>query len=483
MVLIENQYLQVRVQPGPAIELHVTDQRTGGSIRFALSVTGCEVPPCSMEVDEEGLRGVWLGFFHNASSAHVLLALSDSAEILVEVRSFNRVLEHELAACAISLGNWSRAQTSREGVILLSEGGAGLHVVWDRQWPTVCTGPQPAVVCGAGAEPFLYGPRQTVTWSFRIIPFTGLEGGTSASGAAVASWNGSELRVLPTRHLGSGRVVVATEAGTMEAAADLTPRLHSFDLASLKGVRGIALVGPEHQQWLLLEPGKEAQFPPPIPAADHQAKPPLLAEAMDTLRQGQDPRPALLRASLDPASKSAAYLGIASFLASIGQYSQAVSWVDDAILFNGEDPLAWWAKAALIRNAGEMSEETPELPNAHFIAPLEPALRAESFLRSDQVVALLDPLAERPHEGMAAVLSYLDLCLWADSARLLDALLSVKELRSWRLALAYCYLHADGATIDAAEQVRLAEAAPVDGVSVPAYVERALARFAEGHGG
>ena len=151
-----------------------------------------------------------------------------------------------------------------------------------------------------------------------------------------------------------------------------------------------------------------------------------------------------------------------------GDPESAVHHLEAALGYNAEDALAWWLKAVAQRLASIEDPDAPELPNAHFLSPLEPLLRAEAFLaqgssRSAEPSPLLAPLAAFPDHALEAVAMILDCGLWKEAARLLDELLRFEDLPLLRRLLAYCCLQAPGLQAEAADHARRAAKSPVRG--------------------
>lgn len=80
--------------------------------------------------------------------------------------------------------------------------------------------------------------------------------------------------------------------------------------------------------------------------------------------------------------------GIARYLLAIEEaaranWSEAARLAEEALLYQGDDALTWWFRAACLEELGE--EATTEIENAHFLSPFEPMLRAEAFFRQKGV--------------------------------------------------------------------------------------------------
>lgn len=143
-----------------------------------------------------------------------------------------------------------------------------------------------------------------------------------------------------------------------------------------------------------------------------------------------------------------------------GAFREAADECEQALLYNGDDPITWIERAVALRHAGLDDESAPELPNAHWLAPLDPMLRAESFLRGDGAAELLRPLAAYPEEIAEAACAYLDLGLYEDAARWLAAADQIESRPLFGYLFAFCALQAPNMKAEAAAAVMAADALP-----------------------
>jgi hypothetical protein len=102
--------------------------------------------------------------------------------------------------------------------------------------------------------------------------------------------------------------------------------------------------------------------------------------------------------------------------------------------------------------------ESAELLNAHYLAPLEPALRAESFLSQPKRMekdpsALLKPMAEHPENFVEVACLLLEAGLHEQAAYWIDEALRHEDLPMLRFLLAYAHLTQSGLEYEAAAQV------------------------------
>ncbi len=135
-------------------------------------------------------------------------------------------------------------------------------------------------------------------------------------------------------------------------------------------------------------------------------------------------------------------------------YEKAALYAEQQLLFNGNDPLAWWELAVAQRHMGQ--DAASALANAHFLAPHDPLLRAESILGAGPdlatgLVGLLQEFEEHLEPLRWASACYLERGLWQDAATFLTNVHTVKEDPITHLLLAYCYINGTTMKTQAAE--------------------------------
>lgn len=270
--------------------------------------------------------------------------------------------------------------------------------------------------------------RQVDSWTCELVP-TGLMGGVG-SGSAVSRIS-DFLEIEALEPMLGHTIAIHVDGETLSMKADLYPeRLSSFSLERLP--QSVAILSPEGE-------------------VVH------LSGADESYEAG------LRRQTLDAGKRGAAYVGLAMAAARKGDFEGASASLDDAITFNGDDPLAWWFKAALARRSGETGER-PELLNAHFLAPLEPMLRAEAFLSTPvggrDASPLVAPLAEDPDAMVEVACTLSEAGLREDLARWVDECLRHREVPMLRFVLADALVTDSRMGVEAAHHVRLGCAAP-----------------------
>jgi hypothetical protein len=153
-------------------------------------------------------------------------------------------------------------------------------------------------------------------------------------------------------------------------------------------------------------------------------------------------------------------------------WQEADARFEMALLYNGDDPLLWWIKG-LARRLGEDAEgdDRPELANAHFLSPLEPALRAEAYLAQAPEGREPNPLLRRlmPEEFVEVACLLIEHGLPDQAHRWIDEALRHVDLAMLRYLMAYILLQGTRMEMEAAGQVEAARRA-----QMPPYPSRRL---------
>ena len=361
---------------------------------------------------------------------------ADQACLEVEVRAFNRRLHPTPynGGLAVS-GNWIKTET---GWLL----GSGLFVESDS--------------LGFGETNGLYrfnrtrflSPRQLDAWKARIYPYAGVENLRAANSRIAVGWDRKLLTLSASEEAVNAKVVVLTDKGaSLEVPVDLRPE-HFAEIP-------LDSLSDEVVELVVLDSRKNEL----IRAAQ-------LGKPYRELRGGQDSAPAELdRSNLEGAAFEVGHRHLAHL--SIGyrhfgekEYARAAQAFEQSLLFNAEDHLTWWMKGLAERLAGGDEDECPEILNAHFLAPLEPALRAESYLASPSQVkekaAVLSPLEAHPEHFVEVACLLLEAGLLEETAKWIDEALRHMEMPMLRYLLAYAYLKGSRMDVQAAEQIQMA---------------------------
>jgi tetratricopeptide (TPR) repeat protein len=473
-ILLENDYLRATLVPGlggrilslfdkrtsrevlaryPALEPQPGSSR-GAFLREGISLEYGPEPRANSlgnvdsflvpTAEEEEPATVWIGeaVSGNGLSFNARWALPpDRAELLLEVRVLNRTFAPVAYSGGLSLHVGDAEARLEPGLLIAYSAArdAGLAVAWEDQ-------PFENVSYSEGTVRVLrrwpgggLAPRQVDTYQMRLTPFSGIGRLHAASAEAGGSLTESSIRIQSvSRRLGA-RLFVLTAAGqTLEAPLDLHPETPTeIALTEIPGeVVSFALRDKDKNELLRVERDRPFETLPEVspnsPLADHE---PL----------GTD-RAQLLNQTLHPSLRGAAWIRLAQAAAGESQWVEAAECLDRALLYNADDPLTWWLKAVVERLRGrEASEESPELLNAHYLAPMEPALRAEAFLGQAQAMgaepnALVAALQENPETFIEVACHLLEAGLLMEANRWLDEALRHRNLAMLHVLQAYALL-------------------------------------------
>lgn len=430
---LENRYLRATIAPelGGRI-LQIVDLRTGRA---------CFAPPRVVSGGKRGLR--LIGGIELSLDGDERLDATGPVDV--------QWLEEEAGEAAVVLGALAAgAGISWHLRVSLPPDRAALRVeakIFNRMLhPVPYRGGllvEPGLPVAIGAESGVFeggpfrsnelttlAPRQVDNWSCEIAP-TDLPAADLA-GDALLSIHGRTLRISALEPLRGAKIVLSAEGKSFETRADFDPEAPlEFDLSGFARVDQVAILdgdGGERMRWS---------------------------------RAGALGTEGLLRRQLLHAdSRGAANVGLALHALKRGDKARATGYLDDALATNGEDHLVWWLKAALARNAGERADDASELLNAHFLAPLEPLLRAESFLSADSRTREPNPLvrsvAEDPDAAVEVAVQLLEAGLLEDLARWVDECLRHRDTPMLRYLLAYALLTGSRMAAEAAQHVALA---------------------------
>jgi hypothetical protein len=392
-----------------------------------------------LPAEEEDPAGVWIAETgqHQGLAFHLHLSLPpDRSALRVEVRVQNRtfaplpyrgelVLHGAARALAVAPEGDTFLSVRREGDTLLASRFDG--------------------------EAWL-APRQVDTWTVHLIP---LEGGALAATPEVALFLDDEhLRAQAVVPMESHKFVLRTADGrSLEAPANLDPAAPlEIQLDGLPAQPvAVALLDPYGRE--ILRGEREA----PVPPYSGFSRPP----AVDPLA----PLTELRRLTFDPARRGPAYAALGAQSLAKRDFDAADVALEQSLLYNGDDPLAWWALSATRRLRGDEGER-PELLNAHFLAPLEPLLRAESFLGQSPAMGkepspLIAPVAEIPEDLVEVACVLIEHGLLDQANRWIDEALRHHDLAMLRYLMADVLLRGTRMEAEAAEHMRAAAGALV----------------------
>jgi hypothetical protein len=167
--------------------------------------------------------------------------------------------------------------------------------------------------------------------------------------------------------------------------------------------------------------------------------------------------------SFDLRTKHAATVLRAIAFIRAGNWVQAQRSLDDALTCGAENHLVWLLKAIVARKTGD---ETDDLLNGHFLAPLEPLFRVESFLaqnvQSREPSPLVAPIADNPEALIEGAAFLFQLGLFDDLSRWVDECLRHREVPMLRYFLAEALFARSPMSVDAASHLQRASQAPIN---------------------
>ena len=482
-VVLENAYLRVTLLPGLGGRiLSILDKRTSteilappaldavvGGVRgvsmpagLAVLLDGAARPndlgPVDIQI-EEPPEAVWIAESSGGTglSFHLRVELPpERAELRLEARVLNRTrrpLPYN-GALALQMGS---VEAFGE-VAYSSERRAGVRVRSDELTSARVQGG--TLVRSRFSEAGMLGPRQVDAWHAVLTPFSGLDGRPAVSNDLAAHLAKDRVQAQAVEPIPGARLLLGLADGqTMEAPANLYPEhVLEIDLAGMPAPP-VALVVQDdaRQDRLRMEVPERAD-----PALDGASPPPSLP---DPGVAGLD-EAALRNLAFSPAHRALAHLELGHRDLAAGRCTEADERLETALLYNGDDPLNWWAKA-MARRLGGSGEEGPEILNAHYLAPLEPALRAEAFLaqsssQGKEPNPLVAPLADKPEALVEVACLLLEIGVRAEASRWIDEALRHRDLAMLRYLLAWSLLEGSRMEAEAALGVAAAGRLPFE---------------------
>lgn len=210
-----------------------------------------------------------------------------------------------------------------------------------------------------------------------------------------------------------------------------------------------------------LSPRDSLAFPFSIGAGEPDITLSTFASIQDAWRE-----PSALIESQPIHLRGAAHIRASAEAARAGDLHLALEHTDSALSTLGDDPLAWWQRAALTRLLGE-DDDGAALTAAHALSPLEPVLRAEAFLATPQShgrepSAVLKPLAGDPDALLECVHLYVEAGLVQEASRLIDECLRQRETPLLRYVLAWLLMTHTRMEVEAANEVARAAKHPLE---------------------
>jgi len=349
-------------------------------------------------------------------------------------------------------------------------------------------------------------PRQVDAWSLTLVPMSGLGSLVGACREASVSLDSGVLRIQCTEQRLGHKLLLLTEDGqTLEAKVDLYPEnLLEIPLNGLKPV-SLVLKDPGKREILRLDGlqrsdeqrysadreqrfsvealERSRNFDRPLPdfadsvpgePEDEPQQAPSNARTLQRFNASRVPRSNALtttspiidlqRAAFDISTRHLVHTLLGMKALAEKRNFEACELFEQALMYNADDPLAWWAKALALRLSDE--DNQAELLNAHYLAPMEPALRAESFLSQPISLdaasnPLLAPLEENPEEFIEVACLLIECGLFDQASRWIDEAIRHRDLPMLRYLMAYCLMKATKLNAEASDQIRLAAVTPI----------------------
>lgn len=266
--------------------------------------------------------------------------------------------------------------------------------------------------------PILLGPGETAMVPFTLTFWTGMPTDVDAYPDLVLGRDGAELIVQSHRKLAGARIVLRSPAGDQQANVDLYP----------EHARRIALPGIELTEVVVFDATGTLITPESLPTPEVDVTPETRLRAEWAVRGGPG-RPAAWRTLAYEAMRS-------------GDAAAALDAWQNRLNFDAEDVLAWAHVEQLRRETDPDSATGDAIANAHFLAPMEPFLRADAFLQMDPHMGkegspLVAPLAEFPETMVAAASELIRVGALDRANRWIDECLRHTDIPLLRIIMAY----------------------------------------------
>lgn len=393
----------------------------------------------------------WLG---DVSWHGAITLLADRPTFLIEQTHYNRRWLSSQARGGVLFHETDTEQTSSDSCILKSASSeAGIYASWK---------PGDFILLenslSTGEPDFALAGHKSDSTRLECTVFSGKSPVSQTSHLATAFIKDATLEIQPHGEISDAKIYLKVNGQTLESPFTGQPGHSSTSNLSAIGanIEGFQLQTKNKDVLLSWPDEKLILNHPVIPAS------PNLDEIIQSAVQ---PMRAYRRVS---GLEAFSYWAEALNALKEQQWADADELLEQYLGFNAEDSLAWWLKSSVRRESGKAKEEdSPELPNAHYLAPLEPLLRAEAFLNTPQAASrepnpLLASVAANPDHAAGCVGMYLECHLYLGMARLADELLRHRDNAMVRYLLAYALLSQAKNETAAAEHITLAGKQPIE---------------------
>jgi len=386
----------------------------------------------------------------------------DRAEILVEFSLLNRSRQLLHLDTGLSLALQGSLWTCQDGAIGWTGGsGEAMWIACEPSQGTAHQGPHNLLMRPRAEESPLL-PHEVFSWSVRLAPFSGLGRVQDVSRIAGLGEREGQMILQASRSLDKATLQLETSDGAFAADTALNPKMpFSANLATMPSIRQLSLPDGSRLGW-----GAAQEVRQDLGVASRSSwRTAVWSEESDEacfVKQWNQGRTAPFPSN--PALIAAWNLAAAEEMARREEWGKADEEVDKCLILNGEDSLAWWLKSVARRKLREV--ERPELLNAHYLSPLEPLLRAESFLQqggadTQEGSPVTLRLAKNPDLGLECIDQILSLGLTMEAGMLMDELLRHEEIGLVRLMLAWTLLTKSRMEAEAAQHLATFEKSQV----------------------
>ena len=303
-------------------------------------------------------------------------------------------------------------------------------------------------------------PRQVDSFSLNLQPYFGIGNPNSVGPAGVgelSTGDQPQISFCASTPLLQHKLILQTESGqTFEAEVNIHPE--AVYRAPLNGIPeavvAAQLKSPEGEPVATFGT-LSSELSPMIHGFAGTGVPWILPREYDDAT--------LLALTADVGLRVPAYLELAARATERGDYQRADTCYEHALLFNGDDPLAWWAKSVnrRIGNLDDENAERTELLNAHYLSPLEPCLRAEAFLAQPRnhgkdPSPLLASFNDVPENFVEVACQLIQARFYEDAAYFIDEALRHQNLGMLHYLHAYLLSRKGGMEMEVASRVQMA---------------------------
>ncbi len=352
------------------------------------------------------------------------------------------------------------------------ESGAGVVLRWKKgEFDSVSSTHSNASLlqCQDSLNP-LYA-RNTQSISCLLCPIQPFETGLTVCESFYLLAENDNLFIRSFEPNSSFKVEITTVDGAKSIAnwdTSKSPYLNVKSLSTINGARSSEDVSPDKVQIRIFDQQGKILFEQASNQADIQKK--ILSpnqsvkfnkEAFWNTPQG--------RARMGTLRNSGLW-NLAIQALKLDEKRTAQRYLDDVLNYAADDHFAWWLKALLVRTGLEVGEEMPERPellNAHFLAPLEPVLRAEAFLsienmHSVEPSSVLRPIGKHIDALCDIACLLIETGQIVDAAKFLDEALRHSDHANLKYLMAYLLLQRQNLKIESSQQILACESRPFE---------------------